>query len=207
MFKKVGLAVFSNPESSEDDILKANESFEVSEDNIKEKVSNVVKFIKNIEFEVAKIEGEKQGFLNEVKRLNDLQDSKERFIESLNKRIKTALESLDIDKLDLEIFKLSFRKSESTETKDLEKILKEKLVQQFANNSLNREDLIKELEQAPNYNEFKEFIPFVDLDVSLSVSKSKVKAFLTKSNTFDETVTENKIEGCFIDKKKKLVIK
>lgn len=182
--------ILSNPESTPEEIGEVSEELEINEENIKEKSLNYLQYIKSVESDVL-------GINAEIERLKALKDSKQRVIDTLGNRLKTSLISLGMDKLDLGIFKLSIRKSQSTEVKVLEKNLKELDLQNILDNNFSPASLFERIKKIDS---LKPFTDFLNIDVSFSVNKTKVKSFLEENQ-------ENKIEGCFLDKKQNLQIK
>lgn len=182
--------ILNNPEATPEQIEEVSEELEVNEENIKEKSLNCLQYIKSVESDVL-------GINAEIERLKALKDSKQRVIDTLGNRLKTSLISLGMDKLDLGIFKLSIRKSQSTDTKSLEKNLKELGLQNILDNNFSATSLFEKIKEIAN---LEAFIDFLNIDVSFSVNKTKVKSFLEENQ-------ENKLEGCFLDKKQNLQIK
>lgn len=90
------------------------------EDELNDKMLNIAKIIRNLKGYVSMVE-------EEEKRLKNKKTILKNQINFLNDYIKTNLTSLNIKKLDLGVFKLSLRKSESVEILDLNAISKEYL--------------------------------------------------------------------------------
>lgn len=183
-------SVLNNSEATPEEVLEVSEELEINEENIKEKSLNYLQYIKSVESDVL-------GINAEIERLKALKDSKQRVIDALGNRLKISLISLSMDKLDLGIFKLSIRKSQSTDTKTLEKNLKELDLQNILDSNFSPASIIEKIKESEL---LKSFVDFLNIDVSFSVNKTKVKSFLEEKET-------NKLEGCFLDKKQNLQIK
>lgn len=173
-----------------DEVIAVADELTITEENLKEKSLNYLRYIQCLE-------SDNLGIDTEIKRLQALKKSKLSVIANLQGRLKNALLSLNMDRLDLGIFKLSFKKSTSTETDGLKKILgnldlKSLLVENF--------DTSKIMEVLNNDINFKKFSEFLKLEIDFSISGTKVKKYL-------EANEENKIEGCYLDKKENLQIK
>lgn len=173
-----------------EEIERADQELELTKDNIKEKALKYLQYIKTLESEVF-------GINNEIERLEALEASKKKLITNLNDRLKNSLISLDIDKLDLNTFKLSITKSESTETKELEKNLKELNLKTVLNTEFKADSIIEKIKEN---EDLKDFVDFLSINVDFSISKTKIKAFI-------EAGEDNKVKGCYIDKKQTLKIK
>jgi hypothetical protein len=173
-----------------DEVVAVADELTITEENLKDKSLNYLRYIQCLE-------SDNLGIDNEIKRLQALKKSKLSVIANLKGRLKNALLSLNMDKLDLGIFKLSFKKSQSTETEGLKKILgnldlKTLLIENF--------DTSKIMEVLNNDINFKKYSEFLKLEIDFSISGTKVKKYL-------EANEENKIEGCYLDKKDNLQIK
>jgi len=88
-------------------------ALEISQDNFKDKATNYVKFIRSEEVSLIAID-------EEIKRLTALKKSKVSKIDNLEARLSNSMQSIGLDKYDLGLFKLSFRKSTSVEVLDVE---------------------------------------------------------------------------------------
>lgn len=182
--------LLNNEDIAPEEIEQADKELELTKDNIKEKALKYLQYIKTLESEVF-------GIICEKKRLEALEKSKKNLIENLTNRLKTSLISLDIDKLDLNTFKLSISKSESTEVDALEKTLKELNLKNVLNSDFKADSIIKKIKEN---EELKAFADFLSISIDFSISKTKIKAFI-------EDGEGNKVQGCFIDKKQTLKIK
>lgn len=94
------------------------QEIESNERDFNNKVENYVKMIRHWEGEVNTIK-------NEIERLNDLKNRKEKSIETLEDNLSEALQLRNIDKLTVGTNKLSFRKSETLEVTDPEGVPEE----------------------------------------------------------------------------------
>ena len=110
-------------ESSQDEMDKENfkDVMEYLKEELKDKSSNIIKYIRNMELEnlVAK---------TEIERLIEIKKNRERKIESLKNYIKGILIELDKKKIETELGNLSLRKISSVEIIDLNKIPKEYMI-------------------------------------------------------------------------------
>lgn len=88
-------------------------ALEISQDNFKDKATNYVKFIRSEEVSLIAID-------EEIKRLTALKKSKTSKIDNLEARLSTSMQTIGLDKYDLGLFKLSFRKSTAVDVQDIE---------------------------------------------------------------------------------------
>lgn len=107
-------------ESNGDDLDKENYEYTMLylKEELKNKSSNFIKYIKNLlaEAEMAKQESE---------RLTSLRKAKEKKVENLKHYLVTALQGLEIKKVETELGSYGLRKSSSVEILDISKIPKE----------------------------------------------------------------------------------
>lgn len=80
----------------------------INQDQLQAKAANYAKVIANIEADADAID-------NEIKRLKDMKDSKQRAINRLRETLKNAMLTSQIDKIESPLFKLSLRRSEAVE--------------------------------------------------------------------------------------------
>lgn len=110
-------------ESNQNEIDKENydDIMEYLKEELENKSSNIVRYIRNLELEntVAKIE---------IDRLEEIKKNREKKIASLKGYIKGILLELDKKKIETDLGNLSLRKTTSVEIIDLSKIPKEYLV-------------------------------------------------------------------------------
>lgn len=83
--------------------------------SIEEKIENTAKYMVNIEADI-------QGIKAEIDRLNKIKKSKESTIETLKNNIEYSMKQKGIEKLEVGTFKAGYRKSESVEVDDLKSI-------------------------------------------------------------------------------------
>lgn len=100
---------------TEDELQVINDTLELLQCSIEEKVENTAKYIKNVESDI-------EGIKAEINRLTALKKQKERNTEWLKTNIEYALKTKGIDKLEVGTFKCGYRKSESVEVDDLKSI-------------------------------------------------------------------------------------
>ena len=80
----------------------------INEAQLQEKATNYGYVIKNFEYEVDAID-------NEIKRLKELKERRERAIDRMKQSVTNAMQLYGIEKVESSFLKLSFRKSESVE--------------------------------------------------------------------------------------------
>lgn len=97
---------------TEEELQAINDTLEMIDVSIEEKVENTAKYIKNVESDI-------EGIKAEINRLTTLKKQKERNTEWLKTNIEYALKNKGIDKLEVGTFKCGYRKSESVEVDDL----------------------------------------------------------------------------------------
>lgn len=97
---------------TEEELQAINDTLEMIDVSIEEKVENTAKYIKNVESDI-------EGIKAEINRLTALKKQKERNTEWLKTNIEYALKTKGIDKLEVGTFKCGYRKSESVEVDDL----------------------------------------------------------------------------------------
>jgi hypothetical protein len=100
-------------EGNQEQISLIESGLEITQDNFKDKATNYVKFIRSEEAGLSAID-------EEIKRLTALKKSKVSKIDNLEARLSNSMQSIGLDKYDLGLFKLSFRKSTSVEVLDIE---------------------------------------------------------------------------------------
>ena len=115
------LDIFLESEQTEVDRENYNYIMEYLKEELKNKSSDLIKYIRNLELEntVTKLE---------IERLEDLKKGKEKKIKSIKSYIKGILLDLDKKKVETELGNLSLRKTTSVEITDISKIPKEYLV-------------------------------------------------------------------------------
>lgn len=92
----------------------------INQDQLQAKAANYAKVIANIEADAEAID-------NEIKRLKDMKDSKQRAINRLRDTLRNAMLTSQLDKIESPLFKLSLRRSEAVEV-DLVEALPEAYV-------------------------------------------------------------------------------
>lgn len=97
---------------TEEELQAINDTLEMLDCSIEEKVENTAKYIKNVESDI-------EGIKAEINRLTALKKQKERNTEWLKSNIEYALKTKGIEKLEVGTFKCGYRKSESVEVEDL----------------------------------------------------------------------------------------
>ena len=80
----------------------------INEAQLQEKATNYGYVIKNFEYEVDAID-------NEIKRLKELKERREKAIDRMKQSVTNAMQLYGIEKVESSFLKLSFRKSESVE--------------------------------------------------------------------------------------------
>lgn len=100
---------------TEEELQAINDTLEMLDCSIEEKVENTAKYIKNVESDI-------EGIKAEINRLTALKKQKERNTEWLKSNIEYALKNKGIEKLEVGTFKCGYRKSESVEVDDLKAI-------------------------------------------------------------------------------------
>ena len=115
------LDIFLESEQTEMDRENYNDIMEYLKEELKNKSSDLIKYIRNLELEntVTKLE---------IERLEDLKKGKEKKIKSIKSYIKEILLDLDKKKVETELGNLSLRKTTSVEITDISKIPREYLV-------------------------------------------------------------------------------
>ena len=90
------------------------EQIEINREELDSKVEKYLYSIKEKERRVSIIQGEQEYHKAELKRLDALKKPLETRISNMTKTIDGALRFFGIDKIDFDIFKVSFRKSKQT---------------------------------------------------------------------------------------------
>jgi len=103
--------LFERLESEPENIEALIEEVEVNEQNFNDNALNYCKFIRSQESEVEAIE-------KEIDRLKDLKQSKQKVTERLKENLKNSMQVFGKEKIDLNLFKVSLRKSESVNIDD-----------------------------------------------------------------------------------------
>lgn len=110
--------LFSSENVEAGELETVQQALDLNADNFKSKALAYMQFSKNLESDIA-------GLDAEIKRLQGLKKQKTSLIDNLQNRLSNAMSSLGLDKVDLNLFKLSFRKSKATDTKELESKINE----------------------------------------------------------------------------------
>lgn len=133
-------------ESEGDELDRENYEYTMSylKEELKNKSSNFIKYIKNLlaEAEMAKQESE---------RLTSLRKAKEKKVENLKHYLVTALQGLEVKKVETELGSYGLRKSSSVEILDISKIPQE-FVRRTEEISIDKKELGKYIAQG-NYIE------------------------------------------------------
>lgn len=88
-----------------------NEALEINQQHLQEKAANYGYIIKQAEYEVDMLDAE-------IARLSNLKKARQLMVDKLKNKISEAMEFYDIEKIESETIKLSFRRSESVEVTD-----------------------------------------------------------------------------------------
>ena len=115
------LDIFLEGEQTEVDRENYNYIMEYLKEELKNKSSVLIKYIRNLELESTMVK-------LEIERLEELKKGKEKKIKSIKSYIKGILLDLDKKKVETELGNLSLRKTTSVEITDITKIPREYLV-------------------------------------------------------------------------------
>lgn len=137
----------SNVENATDEVVEfQNDMFEKLNLAFNDKIKHVAMAMREKEWEATIID-------NEIKRLLALKTNKLNTVEKLKNYISRALQSQQIEKLDLDIFKFSFRESQSIEIVDENIVLdqfKEKVVTETIKIDKNKIKAFMKTMESPN---------------------------------------------------------
>lgn len=100
---------------TDEEIQAINDTLEMIDCSIEEKLENTAKFIININSDI-------DGVKAEIDRLTAIKKQKENMVQRLKGNLEYALKEKGIDKLSKDTFKCGYRKSESVEVDDLNAI-------------------------------------------------------------------------------------
>lgn len=100
---------------TEEEIQAIQDTLEMINVSIEEKLENTGKFIKNMESDIA-------GIKAEIERLTAMKKTKENFVERLKNNVEFALKEKGLETLTVGTFKAGYRKSESVEIINLDVI-------------------------------------------------------------------------------------
>lgn len=95
---------------TEEEIQAIQDTLEMINVSIEEKLENTGKFIKNTESDIT-------GIKAEIERLTAMKKTKENFVERLKNNVEFALKEKGLETLTVGTFKAGYRKSESVEIK------------------------------------------------------------------------------------------
>lgn len=98
---------------TEEEIQAIQDTLEMINVSIEEKLENTAKYMVNVEADI-------QGIKAEIDRLNKVKKSKESTIETLKNNIEYSMKQKGIEKLEVGTFKAGYRKSESVEITNLD---------------------------------------------------------------------------------------
>lgn len=100
---------------TEEEIQAIQDTLEMINVSIEEKLENTGKFIKNTESDIT-------GIKAEIERLTAMKKTKENFVERLKNNVEYAMKQKGLDALTVGTFKCGYRKSESVEITNLDVI-------------------------------------------------------------------------------------
>lgn len=100
---------------TEEEIQSIQDTLEMINVSIEEKLENTGKFIKNTESDIT-------GIKAEIERLTAMKKTKENFVERLKNNVEFALKEKGLETLTVGTFKAGYRKSESVEIINLDVI-------------------------------------------------------------------------------------
>lgn len=100
---------------TEEEIQAIQDTLEMINVSIEEKLENTAKYMINVESDI-------QGIKAEIDRLNKVKKSKESTIETLKNNIEYSMKQKGLEKLEVGTFKAGYRKSESVEIINLDVI-------------------------------------------------------------------------------------
>ena len=100
---------------TEEEIRAIQDTLEMINVSIEEKLENTGKFIKNTESDIT-------GIKAEIERLTAMKKTKENFVERLKNNVEFALKEKGLETLTVGTFKAGYRKSESVEIINLDVI-------------------------------------------------------------------------------------
>lgn len=100
---------------TEEEIQEIQDTLEMINVSIEEKLENTGKFIKNTESDIT-------GIKAEIERLTAMKKTKENFVERLKNNVEFALKEKGLETLTVGTFKAGYRKSESVEIINLDVI-------------------------------------------------------------------------------------
>lgn len=100
---------------TEEEIQAIQDTLEMINASIEEKLENTGKFIKNTESDIT-------GIKAEIERLTAMKKTKENFVERLKNNVEFALKEKGLETLTVGTFKAGYRKSESVEIINLDVI-------------------------------------------------------------------------------------
>lgn len=150
-------------DSTNEQVNELTEALQINEANFNNKALSYCKYIKNLE-------GQQNSIDLEIERLNSLKKSKKLLIEKLKNNLSQSMQSLGKDKVDLDIFKLSFRKSKSTDTEELEK--------RIISIDINHDHFINSLTNKI-FREFPE-VEFCNVSINIKPNKTLIKTAIVE---------------------------
>lgn len=110
-------SIFS-PEGEEQTPIDFEAMLDKLQMQLNDKVENILKYMSNVEWTIDIIDAE-------IQRLSKLKQQAQKKHDGLKNYVAFSLQHAGIEKLDLGIYKLSFRKSESLEVLDIEQVPQE----------------------------------------------------------------------------------
>lgn len=109
------LSMMLETAETEEELQAINDTLEMINCSIEEKIENTAKFIKNTESDIA-------GIKAEIDRLTAMKKTKENAVERLKNNVEFAMKEKGIDAMTVGTFKCGYRKSESVEITNLDVI-------------------------------------------------------------------------------------
>jgi len=166
--------VFSNENAEASELEAVQEALDLNAENFKSKALSYLQFTKNLESDVSAIDAE-------IIRLEGLKKQKTSLVKNLKSRLSDAMELLGLDKVDLNLFKLSFRKSKATDTKELEEKITSLDLKNYTD-VLHRQIILQ----------FPE-LDYCDISINIRPDKKIIKESIEKgSEVFGSKIVENK---------------
>ena len=109
------LSLMLETAETEEEVQAINDTLEMINCSIEEKIENTAKFIKNTESDIV-------GIKAEIDRLTAMKKTKENAVERLKNNVEFAMKEKGIDSMTVGTFKCGYRKSESVEITNLDVI-------------------------------------------------------------------------------------
>jgi hypothetical protein len=176
---------FFNSDSLDASLInEIDKELEINKEDLKDKALSYVKYISNLQGDINNID-------SEIKRLQSLKKGKTNIQDKLKNNLEKSLNTFEISKLDLGIFKLSFRKSTSVNCEDFSTHWQDK-----ADNFLDvfKQTILNESNEFSNELEIVKDLFEIEIKIKPNKALLKEKLVEGKNNFLSSLIISNNLQ-------------